>query len=156
MTVRTAWLSFVTTAAVIGVPAWAAAQLPSSFQTPGAKSKANEAQVCAADFEASAKPIAKWQREQALERYGKRPEDFTGELDHLIPVSLGGTNDPENVWPIPSSKDMGPEQKKALDVKLHQLVCDKTIKLKDAQDAIRKDWVKAYNQYVKGEVRTTK
>ena len=42
------------------------------------------------------------------------------------------------------------EQKKALEVKLHQLVCDKTLKLKDAQDAIKKDWVKAYTQYVKG------
>ena len=60
MTVRTPWLSFMTTAVVIGVPVWAAAQLPSSFQTPGNKGKANEAQVCAADFEASAKPIAKW------------------------------------------------------------------------------------------------
>ena len=32
-----------------------------------------------ADFETSAKPIAKWQRDQALEKYGKRPEDFTGD-----------------------------------------------------------------------------
>ena len=148
---RTARHSFLAMAAVIGVPAFAAAQLPSVFQTPGNKSRANEAQICAADFEASVKPIAKWQRDQALERYGKRPEDFTGELDHLIPVGLGGTNDPDNLWPIPPSKTMGPEQKKALDLKLHQLVCDKTLKLKDAQDAIKKDWVKAYDQYVKGE-----
>ena len=150
MTVRTVWLSFMTTAVVVGVPAFAAAQLPSSFQTPGAKGKANEAQVCAADFAASAKPIANWQRDQALERYGKRPEDFTGELDHLIPVSLGGSNDLDNLWPLPSNKDMGPEQKKALEVKLHQMVCDKTITLKAAQDAIRKDWVKAYGTYVTG------
>ena len=151
MTVRTAWLRIFAAAALIGIPSYAAAQLPSSFQTPGAKSKANEAQVCAADFEASVKPMAKWQREQALERYGKRPEDFTGDLDHLIPLSLGGTNDPDNIWPLPSNKDMGPEQKKALDLKLHELVCNKTITLKAAQDAIKKDWVKAYNEYVKGE-----
>jgi hypothetical protein len=149
MTVRMARLSFVVAAAIIGVSSYAAAQLPSAFQTPGNKSKASEAQVCAADFEASVKPMAKWQRDQALERYGKRPEDFTGELDHLIPISLGGTNDPENLWPLPANKDMGPAEKKALDQKLHQLVCDKTLKLKDAQDAIKKDWVKAYNQYVK-------
>ena len=149
MTVRTAWLSFVTTAAVIGVPALAVAQLPSSFQTPGNKGKANEAQICAADFEASVKPVAKWQRDQALERYGKRPEDFTGDLDHLIPLSLGGTNDPDNLWPIPSNKDMGPAQKQALDLKLHELVCAKSITLKAAQDTIKKDWVKAYDQYVK-------
>lgn len=150
MTVRSAWHSFMTMAVVVGVPALAAAQLPSVFQTPGNKGKATEAQICAADFEASVKPIAKWQRDQALERYGKRPEDFTGELDHLIPIALGGTNDPDNLWPIPPNKTMGPEQKKALDLKLHQLVCDKTLKLKDAQDAIKKDWVKAYGQYVTG------
>src|SRR6476619_1753463 len=126
MTVRMAWLSCAAVAVSIGVPSMAAAQLPSSFQTPGAKGKANEAQVCAADFEASVKPVAKWQRDQALERYGKRPEDFTGELDHLIPIALGGTNDPDNLWPIPANKDMGPAQKKELDLKLHQRVCDKT------------------------------
>ena len=38
-------------------------------------------------------------------------------------------------------------QKRDLDAKLHQMVCDKTLKLKDA---IKKDRVKAYNQYVKG------
>jgi hypothetical protein len=156
MTVRTAWLSFAATVVAVGVPTLAVAQLPSSFQTPGNKSKANEAQVCAADYEASVKPIAKWQRDQAIERYGRRPEDFTGELDHLIPLSLGGTNDPDNVWPMPPSKIMGPEQKKALDLKLHQLVCDKTLKLKDAQDAIKKDWVKAYNQYVRGGTANAK
>lgn len=153
MTVRTAWLSFMA-AVMVGVPSFAAAQLPSSFQTPGAKGKANDAQVCAADFEASVKPIAKWQRDQALERYGKRPEDFTGDLDHLIPISLGGTNDPDNLWPIPSNKDMGPDQKKALDLKLHELVCAKTLTLKAAQDAIKKDWVKAYTQYVRGVTPT--
>ena len=154
MIVRTAWLRLMAAAALIGVPSYAAAQLPSSFQTPGNKSRANEAQVCAADFEASVKPIAKWQRDQALERYGKRPEDFTGELDHLIPVSLGGSNDPDNLWPIPTNKDMSPAQKKELDLKLHELVCAKTVKLKDAQDALKKDWVKAYAQYVKGVTPT--
>ena len=47
-------------------------------------------------------------------------------------------------------QDSRHEQKHELDLKLHQMVCDKTITLKAAQDAIKKDWVKAYNQYVKG------
>jgi hypothetical protein len=150
MSVRTVRFGFLAAAALICVPSFASAQLPNSFQTPGARGKANEAQVCAADFEASVKPMAKWQRDQALERYGKRPEDFTGDLDHLIPISLGGSNDVENLWPLPPNKDMGPDQKKELDAKLHSMVCDKSITLKAAQDAIKKDWVKAYQQYVKG------
>jgi hypothetical protein len=155
MTGRSVRYGYLAAAALFFAPSYAAAQLPSSFQTPGATTKANMAQVCTADFEASAKPVAGWQRAEALTRYGRRPEDFTGDLDHLVPVSLGGSNDPDNLWPIPANKDFGPEQKKALDLKLHQLVCDKTITLKQAQDAIRKDWVKAYQQYVLG-VKTTK
>jgi hypothetical protein len=92
---------------------------PQLVPDPGQQRQGERAQVCAADFEASVKPIAKWQREQALERYGRRPEDFTGELDHLIPVSLGGTNDPDDIWPLPANKDMGPDQKKELELKLH-------------------------------------
>ena len=128
MTVRMAWFRFIAAAALVGVPSYAAAQLPSSLQTPGNKGKANEVQICAADFEASVKPMAKWQHDQALERYGKRPEDFTGELDHLIPISLGGTNDPDNLWPLPANKDMGPADRMSL--RLHLAVCDACNKLK--------------------------
>jgi hypothetical protein len=137
-------------AVVLGPSSFAAAQLPNGSQTPGATTKANMAQVCAADFESAAKPVTGRQQSEALNRYGLRPENFTGDLDHLIPVSLGGSNDPDNLWPLPPSRTLGPDQKKALDVKLHQLVCDSTITLKQAQDAIRKDWVKAYHQYVEG------
>ena len=150
MTARMVRFGLIAAAAIIAVPSFAAAQLPNSFQTPGAKGKANDAQVCAADFESSQKPVAKWQHDQALERYGQRPEDYKGDLDHLIPVSLGGNNDPENLWPLPANKEMGSAQKHELEIKLHQMVCDKTLTLKAAQDAIRKDWVKAYQQYVKG------
>src|SRR5262249_58813539 len=88
-------------AVVCGIPAIASAQLPSSFQTPGKAAKVSEAQVCTADFASAAKPAANWQRDEALTRYGKRPEDFTGELDLLIPASLGGTTDPDNLSPQP-------------------------------------------------------
>jgi hypothetical protein len=138
--------------AVCGFSSMAAAQLPSGFQTPGATVKADAAKVCSADFAASAKPLAGWQRDQALTRYGRRPEDFSGDLDHLIPVALGGSNDPENLWPMPANGEFGPEKKRELESKLRDLVCsDRKLTLKQAQDAIRKDWVKAYTQYVQGQ-----
>jgi hypothetical protein len=139
-------------AVVCGVPAVAAAQLPSGFQTPGATVKADATKVCSADFTASTKPVSNWQRDQALTRYGRRPEDFTGELDHLVPVSLGGSNDPDNLWPLPASGGFGAEKKKELETRLHDLVCgEKKMTLKQAQDAFKKDWVKAYTQYVQGQ-----
>src|ERR1043165_4906763 len=71
-------------------PSIARAQLPNSAQTSGAKTKDTEAQVCAADYEQSVKPIENWQRSEALRRYGRR-DDYQGTIDHLIPVSLGGS-----------------------------------------------------------------
>jgi hypothetical protein len=151
MTVRQAWFTAFAAAAVLGAPAFAAAQLPSTFHTPGATVKADAAKVCSADFPASARPVSNWQRNEALTRYGRRPEDFTGELDHLVPVSLGGSNDPDNLWAMPGNSEYGPDAKSKLEAKLRDLVCgEKKLTLKQAQDAMKKDWVKAYNQYVQG------
>lgn len=130
------------------VPSIALAQLP-SYNTPGAKTKATEAQVCAPDYEASVKPIASFQRNEALKRYGRDSTSFTGELDHLIPISLGGSNEPDNLWPMPDNKEYGVAWKRELETTLHQMVCDKKITLKDAQNDIKKDWTKAYDKYVK-------
>lgn len=146
MKIRMTVFAFVATV-VIGLPSLASAQLP-SIETPGAKSNVSETEVCAADFESSQKPVSPWQIGQALSRYGKRLDDKSVQIDHLIPVSLGGTNDPDNLWPQPVQREWGPQTKDELEAKLLKMVCDKKISLKAAQDAIKKDWVKAYKQYV--------
>jgi hypothetical protein len=105
-------------------------------------------QLCAADFATSQKPVANWQRNEALERYGVRPEQFSGELDHLVPVALGGSNDPDNLWPFRGNGSFTFGAKQALGLKLHDMVCAGKMSLKDAQDAFRKDWTKAYQQHV--------
>ena len=83
----------------------------------------------------------------ALAAYGLRP-DSGRELIHLVPLSLGGTNDKENLWPLPNSREFGPAQKKALDEALQKKVCDGSIELKTAQDALKKNWMDAYKKYV--------
>ena len=140
-------------AGMLFLPSLAFAQKPSSLYTPGAKTKATDVQVCAPDYESSFKPVAGHERKEALGRYGKRDDDTTFELDHLIAVSLGGSNDPDNLWPLPKNREYGPEWKNELDKTLHQMVCDKKITLKAAQDAVKKDWTKAYDQYVKGAAK---
>jgi len=148
MSVRSrVWARGVFAACALALPAIAAAQLPNSFATPGAVSKANVKEVCAAGYEASVKPVASWQKNAALEKYGIRPESFAGELDHLVPVSLGGSNDPENLWPMHGQGDMTPEAKARLAEKLKTMVCDGKMSLKDAQNAFKKDWTKSYKQY---------
>jgi hypothetical protein len=134
-------------ASILTVPALSFAQLPIKLNTPGKASRVSKDKVCSPDYASSVKPISKWQASQALRTYGLR-EDSDREVVRLIPASLGGTNDIENIWPIQDSKEWGAAQKKALDDKLTQMVCAGSIELKAAQDAIKRDWVEAYKKHV--------
>jgi hypothetical protein len=125
--------------------------LPNSFLTPGNTKKVTKEQICAADFAATMKPLTDSKKNEALGRYGVRPDRSSGDvLDHLVPIELGGSDDLENLWPQPVGGEWNAAKKDALEQKLHTMVCDGTITLKDAQSAIRKNWVQAYTQYVGG------
>ena len=133
---------------LLALPAIAAAQLQNGAYTPGAADKVDVKKLCAAGLESSSKPVSGWQRDEALTRYGIRPESFDGALERLIPASLGGNNDPANLFPFHPRGEFTLDAKKELGDKLHQLVCDGKLPLKDAQALFKKDWTKAYKQYM--------
>jgi hypothetical protein len=74
------------------------------------------------------------------------------ELDHLIPLTLGGNpEDPKNLWMEPWERKgarfappgFGAETKDVLENRLHREVCAGKIALADAQRAIASDWTTA-------------
>jgi hypothetical protein len=70
------------------------------------------------------------------------------EEDHLISLELGGSpTDIRNLWPQPYT-DHNARTKDQLENKLHNLVCSKTITLKEAQKAIATNWIAAYTKYM--------
>jgi hypothetical protein len=75
------------------------------------------------------------------------------ELDHLVPVSIGGApGDPKNIWPQSRrTEPWNAEIKDTLEDVLHHEVCAGQVPLKEAQDAIRTDWIAAYKKYVGDE-----
>ena len=77
------------------------------------------------------------------------PNEF--EMDHLIPLALGGSNSDRNLWPEPAEPRLGFHQKDQLEVKLAQLACDGTVPLAEAQRAIAEDWYAAYRRCVLGQ-----
>lgn len=79
------------------------------------------------------------------------PHNSEFEVDHLISLELGGDNGVENLWPESYVIPWGAHVKDVLENRLHRLVCNGTISVKQAQDAIRHNWVKAYRQYVEGK-----
>ena len=71
------------------------------------------------------------------------------EEDHLISLELGGDpRSPDNLWPEPWFGPWNAHIKDTLENKLHAMVCDGRIGLRDAQVAIATDWVAAYRKYV--------
>ncbi len=70
----------------------------------------------------------------------------TYELDHLIPLELGGDNANVNLWPAPASSAPGVHQKDDLENALHDLVCSGRLDLHEAQHEIATDWYAAYQR----------
>jgi len=86
-----------------------------------------------------------WRRTCACE-WGNVPDCC--EVDHLIPLELGGSNDIKNLWPQPIDPRPGSFEKDQLEDNLHQLVCKGTIALSDAQKCVVSNWVECWKKYV--------
>jgi len=65
----------------------------------------------------------------------------TTELDHDVPLELGGDNDASNLWPEPETGT--PNPKDYVEDALHKAVCAGRIKLAAAQQAIAANWMTA-------------
>ena len=70
------------------------------------------------------------------------------EIDHLISLELGGSNDITNLWPEIYGDKWGAHVKDRLENELHRQVCAGSITLKDAQYQISHDWIAAYKKYI--------
>lgn len=70
------------------------------------------------------------------------------ELDHIIPLSLGGhPRSLSNLMLQPWDGEDGAKRKDRLEVKLQCLVCSGQLQLDVAQEAIYEDWQAAYHRY---------
>ena len=81
-------------------------------------------------------------KEYGLERSGSY------EVDHLISLELGGSNDTRNLWPESYYGMWGARVKDALENRLHALVCDGKMSLRDAQLMISTDWIETYKNVI--------
>ena len=97
-------------------------------------------------------PLSSARRDEILRRYGYplgTHPDY--EIDHLIPLCLGGADDPSNLWPQPRrsiEKAWNAEAKDRLERLMCNMVCDGQIDIATAQQAFATDWIAAYQKYV--------
>jgi hypothetical protein len=133
-------------------PAWADTTIvPDPTLTPGAVRTTDVALICSV----GTRELRHWSCERddfLLREYGLAPgahPDF--EVDHLIPLGIGGADNDANLWPEPR-RSIEPvwnaEAKDRLEWRLRALVCSGQLDVRGAQKAIAEDWTEAYRKFI--------
>lgn len=117
--------------------------LPDHRLTPGVVATRSLAVVCHTAT-SSRRQVSAATKAEVYARYGLPVEHGDWEIDHLIPLELGGSNVITNLWPEPGAI---PNPKDHLEGVLHRLVCAHRVSLHQAQVKIAADWVAAYKEY---------
>ena len=125
--------------------------LPDSGCTPGAIiSTATREQICQSGYAKNVRNVPAQVKDEAYAEYGIQSR-FPGEyeVDHLISLELGGSNDIANLWPETANPRPGFHEKDQLENYLHDQVCSNAITLDQAQNEIASDWINVYNRMPK-------
>ena len=123
-------------------------QLPDRACTPGSvdpavTQAAIRATICRAGWTGTIRPpeseTERAKFDVAYPAYGI-PAGTVSELDHLVPLELGGSNDISNLWPEAGSI---PNPKDTVENALRADVCSGSMTLAAVQRAIAADWITA-------------
>jgi len=118
--------------------------------SPGAYySKLTKAVICSAGFRTSSIRNVPQSEKFAVEiEYGMAPGRYgrTLEIDHIVSLELGGSNDIANLFPEKLDAGPGYKVKDRLENEVHDWVCAGRIRLRAAQRQIAGNWQVLYRK----------
>jgi hypothetical protein len=125
--------------------------VPDPTLTPGAVRTTDVSDVCTH----GTSQLRHWSRERdakIMVEYGLPLDSRSSyEIDHLIPLGIGGADDDANLWPEPTRRlepEWNAERKDELEWKVRDMVCSGRIDIDIAQQAFATDWTAAWTLYV--------
>jgi hypothetical protein len=122
--------------------------LPDPACSPGAiLTDATKEKICVPGYSGVTRNVTESEKNKVFAEYGiKSHTAGEYEVDHLISLELGGSNDIANLWPEPAEPRPGFHEKDKVENYLHQQVCNGALSLQDAQYQIAHDWMSVYNK----------
>lgn len=122
--------------------------LPDPRCTPGATfTRANRRAVCTRGYAGRVRHVSASLKRKVYDSYGVRHHKRGSyEVDHLVSLELGGSNDESNLFPEAANPRPGFHEKDRLENRLHALVCDGEMSLRTAQRRIARDWLTEYRR----------
>lgn len=125
----------------------ASGPLPDHECTPGAIfTQTSPEEICTHGYSKTVRNVSQSQKRKIFAMYDiKYPVPFGSyEIDHLIPLSLGGSNEVSNLWPKAAEPFPGFFEKNITGNYLREEVCAGRISLAAAQEQMAKDWFFIY------------
>jgi hypothetical protein len=112
--------------------------------------------ICVPGWTATVRPSTLFStgvKQELLSRAGLPSSEASNyELDHFIPLALGGhPRSQENLWLQPWKGTWNAKTKDRLARKLQALVCSRKLTLSEARAAMQRDWPAAFRKYVGSE-----
>lgn len=123
-------------------------KLADSACTPGAIiSTATKDQICTPGYSKNVRDVTTSEKNQVYDEYGITHHSAGEyEVDHLISLELGGSNDIANLWPEAAEPRPGFHEKDKVENYLHDQMCSGAISLQQAQVEIATDWMAVYDK----------
>lgn len=127
--------------------------LPDPKLTPGDTLDVAPRDFCTPGYSKKVRDVPASVKRKVYELYGirkRQPGEY--EIDHLIPLQLGGSNAIGNLWPhsryLPR---WHARMKTAVGQEMHRRVCRGELDYEVAQREIAHNWIAAYKKYMKSE-----
>ncbi len=129
--------------------------LPDAGCTPGGVfANAATSTICVPGYTKGVRSVSTKLRKQLYAAYGISYPVPTGtyELDHLIPLAIGGDNSAANLFPEAAEPKPGFKEKDVVEVYLQEQVCAGKVALGAAQAQVASDWLAVYKLIDRAEV----
>ena len=122
--------------------------LPDPVCSPGAVfADVTVSQICVSGYSSSVRNVPTSEKDAVFAEYGIASHTAGEyEVDHIISLELGGSNDIANLFPEAAEPKPGFHEKDKVENYLHALVCNGTMKLEEAQRRIATDWLGVYGE----------
>ncbi len=116
--------------------------------TPGdILSNATKNEICQPGYSRNVRNVPTSEKNKVYAEYGITHHSAGEyEVDHLVSLELGGSNNISNLWPEAASPKPGFHEKDKVENWMHDQVCSGAISLQDAQVQIATDWLSVYQR----------
>lgn len=130
--------------------------LPDSACSPGAVLTTDTKVICKSGYTKTVRNVTEATKKKVFKEYGIPYSQHSNyEVDHIISLELGGSNDISNLYPESYTIKDNARIKDKFENYLHKQVCSGKMDIAEAQRQISSDWLTNYQTQVLGVTTKT-